>query len=44
MDATIEVTLDTSPPDAAVGVLAGYCSGPKARALAQMPETERRRV
>jgi monoamine oxidase len=44
MDATIEVTLDTSPPGGEVGVLAGYCSGPKARALAGLPEGERRQV
>ena len=43
MDATIEVTLDTSPPNGEVGVLAGYCSGPKARALARMSESDRRR-
>jgi monoamine oxidase len=42
MDATIEVTLDTSPPGLEVGVLAGYCSGPKARALARQSEAERR--
>jgi monoamine oxidase len=44
MDATIEVTLDTSPASGEVGVLAGYCSGPKARGLAAMPKSERRRV
>jgi monoamine oxidase len=44
MDARIEVTLDTSPADGAVGMLAGYCSGPKARALAALAEGERRRV
>jgi monoamine oxidase len=44
MDSTIEVTLDTSPPSAEVGVLAGYCSGPKARHLARMSAAERRQV
>jgi monoamine oxidase len=44
MDQTIEVTLDTSPPDLQVGVLAGYCSGPKARGLARLAEAERRQV
>jgi monoamine oxidase len=44
MDSPIEITLDTSPPDASVGVLAGYCSGPKARQLARMTQAERRRI
>jgi monoamine oxidase len=44
MDAAIEVTLDTSPPTGEVGVLAGYCSGPKARVLARMPKAERRQA
>ena len=43
-DALIEVTLDTSPPDGSAGVLAGYCAGPKARALAAMTADERKRV
>ena len=44
MDSPIEVTLDTSPPSGEVGVLAGYCSGPKARRLALMSESQRRDV
>jgi monoamine oxidase len=44
MDSPIEVTLDTSPPSLEVGVLAGYCAGPKARQLALLPESERRQI
>jgi monoamine oxidase len=41
-DDAIEVTLDTCQPGHAEGVIAGYCAGPRARALAARPESERR--
>jgi monoamine oxidase len=44
MDDPIEVTLDTSPPTGEVGVLAGYCAGPKARRLAHLSQGERRTI
>jgi monoamine oxidase len=44
MDSPIEVTLDTSPPSAEVGMLAGYAAGPKARRLALMTDAERRQI
>jgi monoamine oxidase len=44
MDSPIEVTLDTSPPTGDVGVLAGYCSGPKARKLALLSQDQRRQI
>ncbi len=43
-DDDIEVTLDTSQPGHAQGVIAGYCAGPRARALSALTETERRDV
>lgn len=41
MDDIAEVTLDTTQPGGAPGVLASYAAGGKARALARMPEAER---
>ncbi len=41
-DDEIEVTLDTCQPGHAQGVIAGYCAGPRARALAALPADERR--
>ena len=41
-DDAIEVTLDTTQPGHPEGVIAGYSAGPRARALAQLPEGERR--
>jgi monoamine oxidase len=43
-DDAIEVTLDTCQPGHAEGVIAGYCAGPRARAFAARPESERRAV
>jgi monoamine oxidase len=43
-DDEIEVTLDTCQPNHTQGVVAGYAAGPRARALAALPETERRDV
>ncbi len=43
-DDAIEVTLDTCQPGHAQGVVAGYCAGPRARALSALPEAERRAV
>jgi len=43
-DDDIEVTLDTSQPGYAQGVIAGYCAGPRARALSALTATERRDV
>ena len=41
-DDAIEVTLDTTQPGHREGVIAGYSAGPRAHALAQLPERERR--
>ena len=41
-DDAIEVTLDTTQPGHAEGVVAGYSAGPRARALAALDEVERR--
>jgi monoamine oxidase len=43
-DDEIEVTLDTCQPGHAQGVIAGYCAGPRARALAALPVDERHGV
>ena len=43
-DDPIEITLDTTQPGHSQGVLATYSAGPRARALWQMPEAERRAV
>jgi monoamine oxidase len=43
-DDEIEVTLDTCQPNHDQGVVVGYAAGPRARALAALPETERRDV
>jgi len=43
-DDAIEVTLDTGQPAHVQGVIAGYCAGPRARALSALPEAERRDV
>jgi monoamine oxidase len=43
-DDAIEVTLDTCQPGHPEGVIAGYCAGPRARALAALPAAERRHV
>jgi monoamine oxidase len=43
-DDPIEVTLDTTQPGHRHGVIATYCAGPRARALWQLPEMERRDV
>ena len=43
-DDAIEVTLDTCQPGHGEGVIAGYCAGPRARALSALPEAERREV
>ncbi len=40
-DDAIEVTLDTCQPGYPQGVVAGYCAGPRARALAERPKEER---
>src|SRR5439155_904053 len=44
MDDDYEVTLDTTPPSAAVGVMAAYAAGPKARRLATLRPDERRGI
>jgi monoamine oxidase len=43
-DDDIEVTLDTCQPAHAQGVIAGYCAGPRARALSALGEADRRSV
>jgi monoamine oxidase len=43
-DDLMEVTLDTSQPGHAHGVIATYSAGPRARALWALPESERRSV
>jgi monoamine oxidase len=43
-DDPIEITLDTTQPGHPQGVLATYSAGPRARALWQLPEAERRAV
>jgi len=43
-DDDIEVTLDTCQPAHAQGVIAGYCAGPRARALSELAEADRRSV
>jgi monoamine oxidase len=43
-DDQIEVTLDTCQPGFRQGVIAGYCAGPRARQLAELPEAERHRA
>jgi monoamine oxidase len=43
-DDEIEVTLDTCQPNHGQGVVAGYSAGPRARALAELGEAERRDV
>jgi monoamine oxidase len=43
-DDPIEITLDTTQPGHSHGVLATYSAGPRARALWQLPEPERRAV
>ncbi len=43
-DDEIEVTLDTCQPGHGQGVIAGYCAGPRARALARLTEADRRAV
>ena len=43
-DDEVEVTLDTCQPNHAQGVVAGYSAGPRARALAELGEAERRDV
>ena len=43
-DDPIEVTLDTTQPGHPQGVIATYCAGPRARALWQLPEMERRDI
>jgi len=43
-DDDIEVTLDTCQPAHPQGVIAGYCAGPRARALAELGEADRRAV
>ena len=44
MEDAFEVTLDTSPPDGAQGVIALYAAGPKARRLAVMSADARREL
>jgi monoamine oxidase len=41
MDASVEVTLDTSPPSGEVGIIACYAAGPKARRLAALRPEDR---
>ncbi|HWF14921.1 MAG TPA: flavin monoamine oxidase family protein [Acidimicrobiales bacterium] len=43
-DDMIEVTLDTTQPGHAQGVIGAYSAGPRARALWSLPESERRSV
>jgi len=43
-DDDIEVTLDTCQPAHDQGVIAGYCAGPRARALSALGEADRRSV
>jgi monoamine oxidase len=44
MDDAFEVSLDTSPADGSVGVVALFASGTKGRRLSALPEGERREI